>query len=154
MPGIVMHGICKYTLTNLLCNCTMICYNKVWHQQLADWLWRTSTSAPALPLQQFFLNQLSLLAHHPRGCKFCPCKTDLKTSKMGQKCNPYICKNQPIDLKKKKKKSALKLTCHLNFYILQKEYGNLEDITRVKLMDSDIWVLPEFPPTKWWLVVV
>lgn len=150
MPGLVMHGICKYTLTNLLCNCTTIRYN-VWHQQLADWLWRTSTSAPALPLPQFFLNQLSLLSHHPRRCKFCPCKTDFKTSKMQ---SIHLQKSTNWFEKKKKKLSALKLTCHLNFYTLQKEYGHLEDITRVKLTDSDIWVLPEFPPTKWWLVVV
>lgn len=152
MPGLVMHGICKYTLTNLLCNCTTIRYN-VWHQQLADWLWRTSTllqlylcrsssstSCPYFPITQGGANSalVRLISKHQKWAK-----NAIHTS---AKINPLIWK--------RKKLSALKLTCHLNFYILQKEYGNLEDITRVKLTDSDIWVLPEFPPTKWWLVVV
>lgn len=118
--------------------------------------WQTGYGEPALLLQLYLCRSSSSIS-----CPYFPITQGGANSALvrliskHQKCNPYICKNQPIDLKKKKKKlSALKLTCHLNFYTLQKEYGHLEDITRVKLTDSDIWVLPEFPPTKWWLVVV
>lgn len=100
----------------------------------------SSTSCPYFPITQGGANSalVRLISKHQKWAK-----NAIHTS---AKINPLIWK--------RKKLSALKLTCHLNFYILQKEYGNLEDITRVKLTDSDIWVLPEFPPTKWWLVVV
>lgn len=100
----------------------------------------SSTSCPYWPITQGGANSalVRLISKHQKWAK-----NAIHTS---AKINPLIWK--------RKKLSALKLTCHLNFYILQKEYGNLEDITRVKLTDSDIWVLPEFPPTKWWLVVV